>query len=606
MIACLRLFTALCLAALLAACASSPSSSLGELPRTPDASIEQLLEQAATSKTPEQAALLRLSAADLAYRQKDNVRAAKILEQVPVDQLKPAQQVFASTLSAELAMTRNQPKAALTALSHPSLARLGELPEEQQARTLSVQAAALEADGQTLSAAKARVQLAPLLSANAASANNDAIWNLVAALPSDQLQGVATGNDTLAGWASLALAVKSAGTLEQQQSAIDTWRSQHPDHPAALQLPLPLVKLKELASQPLTKIALLLPQEGQLAGVARALRDGFMAAHFQAQQAGQKPPAIEVFDSSRLTSLDDFYRQAQAAGVQLVVGPLEKPLVKQLASRPQLPITTLALNYSDAGQNGPAQLFQFGLAAEDEAREVSRRARADGMVRAVALVPRGEWGDRVLKAFRQDWEANGGTLLAAEHIDQPVALAQQIADLFQLRQSEGRAKSLQNTVGGTVSAQPSRRQDIDFIFLAATPQQGQQIKPTLNFQYAGDVPVYATSHLYSASGDVNQYNDMNGIRFCETPWLLDTNNSLRQQVATQWPQAAGSLGRLYAMGIDAYSLAPRLGQLKALPDNRIEGFSGSLSMNPNQRIERQLPWAEFSGGQVKRLPDTPR
>ena len=67
MIACLRLFSALCLAALLAACASSPSSSLGELPRTPDASIEQLLEQAATAKTPEKAALLRLSAADMAY-----------------------------------------------------------------------------------------------------------------------------------------------------------------------------------------------------------------------------------------------------------------------------------------------------------------------------------------------------------------------------------------------------------------------------------------------------------------------------------------------------------------------------------------------------------
>ena len=362
----------------------------------------------------------------------------------------------------------------------------------------------------------------------------------------------------------------------------------------------------ELTSQPLTKIALLLPQEGQLAGVARALRDGFMAAHFQAQQAGQKPPTIEVFDSSRLTSLDDFYRQAQASGVQLVVGPLEKPLVKKHAAYPQLPITTLALNYSDAGQKGPEQLYQFGLAAEDEAREVSRRARADGMVRAVALVPKGEWGDRVLKAFRQDWEANGGSLLAAQHIDQPVALAQQIADLFQLRQSEGRAKSLQNTVGGAVSAQPSRRQDIDFIFLAATPQQGQQIKPTLNFQYAGDVPVYATSHVYSANGDVNQYNDLTGVRFCDTPWLLDSGNPLRQQVERQWPQAAGSLGRLYAMGIDAFSLAPRLGQLRALPENRIDGLSGSLSMNENQRIERQLPWAEFSGGQVKRLPDTPR
>lgn len=605
MIACLRLFTALCLAALLAACASSPSSSLGELPRTPDASIEQLLDKAATSKSAEDAALLRLSAADLAYKQKDYPRSARILEQVPLDALKPAQQVFASTLTAELAMTRKQPKAALAALAHPSLQRVGELPEQQQARTYSVHAAALEADDQALAAAQQRVLLSPLLSGQAASANNDAIWALVASLPAEQLQQPAS-NETLAGWTSLALAVKRAGTLEQQQAAIDTWKGQHPDHPAAKQLPVALVKLKELASQPLTKIALLLPQEGPLAGVARALRDGFMAAHFQAQQGGQPAPAVQVFDSSRITSLDDFYRQAQAAGVQLVVGPLEKPLVKKLAAYPQLPITTLALNYADAGQSAPPQLFQFGLAAEDEAREVARRARADGKVRAVALVPRGEWGDRVLAAFRKDWESNGGTLLAAERIAQPVALAQQIADLFQLRQSEGRAKSLQSTVGSDIAAQPSRRQDIDFIFLAATPQQAQQIKPTLNFQYAGDVPVYATSNLYSASGDINQYNDMNGIRFCETPWLLDTTNSLRQQVVQQWPQAAGSLGRLYAMGVDAYSLAPRLSQLKALPDNRVEGLSGSLSMNPAQRIERQLPWAEFSGGQVKRLPDTPR
>lgn len=605
MIACLRLLTALCLAALLAACASSPSSSLGELPRTPDASIEQLLEKAASSKSAEDAALLRLSAADLAYKQKDFPRAARILEQVPLDTLKPAQQVFASTLAAELAMSRNQPKAALTALAHPSLQRLAELPTEQQVRTYSVHAAALEADGQALAAAQQRTLLAPLLGGQAASTNNDAIWALVASLPAEQLQQP-TNDQTLAGWTSLAFAVKSAGTLEQQQAAIEAWVKQHPDHPAAQQLPLALTKLKELASQPLTKIALLLPQEGPLAGVARALRDGFMAAHFQAQQSGQPAPAVQVFDSSRIGSLDDFYRQAQAAGVQLVIGPLEKPLVKQLAAKPQLPITTLALNYADAGQKAPPQLFQFGLAAEDEAREVARRARADGMVRAVALVPSGEWGDRVLAAFRQDWEGNGGTLLAAQRIAQPVALAQQIADLFQLRQSEGRAKSLQSTVGSQVAAQPSRRQDIEFIFLAATPQQAQQIKPTLNFQYAGDVPVYATSHVFSASGDANQYNDMNGVRFCETPWLLDANDPLRKQVTAQWPQAGGSLGRLYAMGVDAYRLAPRLGQLKALPDSRIEGQSGSLGMTQNQRVVRQLPWAQFVNGQVQRLPDTPR
>ncbi|MBB3243850.1 hypothetical protein FHW68_005434 [Pseudomonas sp. Tn43] len=603
MIACLRLFTALCLAALLAACASSPSSSLGELPRTPDASIEQLLEQATKSKDPEKAALLRLSAADLAYRQGNAGQSAQILQQVPVEQLKPGQQVFASTLAAELAMVRNQPKAALTALSHPSLQRLGELPAEQQVRTATVHARALEADGQTLAAARERIFIAPMLEGEAASKNHEAIWNLIASLPTDQLQPIT--DDDFGGWIRLALVVKTAGTLEQQQAAIDTWREQNPKHPAAIQLPLPLTKLKELASQPLSKIALLLPQDGPLGSVGKALREGFMAAHYQAQQAGQKPPAIEFYDSSRLTSLDEFYRKAQADGVQLVVGPLEKPLVKQLSARPQLPITTLALNYSE-GEQGPAQLFQFGLAAEDEAREVSRRARADGLHRAAIMVPKGEWGDRVLRAFSQDWQANGGSIVATERVDQPVQLAQQIADMFQLRQSEGRAKSLQSTVGSQVAAQPSRRQDIEFIFLAATPQQAQQIKPTLNFQYAGDVPVYATSHVFSASGDQNQYNDMNGIRFCETPWLLDANDPLRKQVTAQWPQAGGSLGRLYAMGVDAYRLAPRLGQLKALPDSRIQGQSGSLGMTQSQRVERQLPWAEFINGQVQRLPDTSR
>jgi outer membrane PBP1 activator LpoA protein len=593
----LRLFTALFLAALLAACASAPSSNLGELPRTPTASIEQLLEQAANSRSPEEAALLRLTAADQAAKQNDAARASQILAQVKLDLLKPGPQVYASTLLAELALGRNDPKAALAALAHPSLARLSELSLDQQIRTQLVRAKALEADGQLLPAARERVFVAPLLNGEQANQNHEAIWALLYGLPVEQLQGAS--NDEFGGWLSLALAVKSAASLEQQQAAIDNWKAQHPQHPAALQLPQPLLKLRELASQPLTKVALLLPQEGQLAGVARALRDGFMAAHFQAQQAGLNPPSIEVVDSSRLTSLDDFYRQAQAAGVQLVIGPLEKPLVKQLAGRPQLPIATLALNYSDTTQASPPQLFQFGLAAEDEAREVSRRARADGRHNAVALVPKGEWGDRVLAAFRQDWEANGGVLLGSERVDQPVALAQQIAQLFQVRGQAG--GSLQ-----AGQAQPTRRQDVDFIFLASTPQLAQQIKPTLNFQYAGDVPVYATSNIFSASGDQAQYTDMNGILFCETPWLLDPTGTLHQQVTRQWPQAAGSLGRLYAMGIDAFALASRLPQLKALPDSRLPGASGSLGLGANQRVDRQLPWAQFDAGQVKRLPDSPR
>src|SRR3989338_6079068 len=94
MIACLRPISILCLAGLLAACASHPPPPWGELPRTPQANIEQLLQQAAESPI-EQAAALRLSAADLAYKQKDLARASSILEQVQLESLKPAQQIYA-------------------------------------------------------------------------------------------------------------------------------------------------------------------------------------------------------------------------------------------------------------------------------------------------------------------------------------------------------------------------------------------------------------------------------------------------------------------------------------------------------------------------------
>lgn len=576
----------LCIAALLSACASSPSSTLGELPRTPQASTQQMLEEADASD-PAKAALLRLSAADQSMRQGNQAQARQILEQVAIEQLKPAQQMFAKTLEAELALAGNEPQRALQALQHPAFERLAELPVEQQLRTQLARAQALEANDQPLDAARERTFIAPLLSGEAAERNHEAIWSLVSSLPDDELQP--TADTDLSGWLSLAATVKQAGTLGQQQRAIDAWIQQNPNHPAARRLPESLVKLRELADKPLSHVALLLPMDGPLASVARALRDGFLAAHL----AARHDLKIELFDSTRLSSLDDFYQQAAASGVELVIGPLEKDMVRQLANREQLPITTLALNYSDADQKTPPQLFQFGLAAEDEAREVARRAWADGHRRAVALTPRGDWGNRVLQAFRQEWQDLGGTVVAAESLAEPIELANQIADLLQVRSREGN------------ESQPSRSQDIDFLFLAATPQQAQQVRPTLIFQYAGDLPVYATSHLHAATDNRTQYLDLEGIRFTETPWLLNPQLPLRQEIERKWPQARGSLGRLYAMGADAYLLAPSLNQLLVLPETQLDGLSGTLSITPEQRIERRLPWAEFHDGQVQRLADTP-
>lgn len=84
---------------------------------------------------------------------------------------------------------------------------------------------------------------------------------------------------------------------------------------------------------------------------------------------------------------------------------------------------------------------------------------------------RGEWGERVYKAFRQDWEANGGTVVGVEYVDQPVALHSRSPTCSNCAKRRPRQESLQSTVGTDVAAQPSRRQDIEFIFLAVTPQR---------------------------------------------------------------------------------------------------------------------------------------
>src|SRR5690606_8402063 len=261
----------------------------------------------------------------------------------------------------------------------------------------------------------------------------------------------------------------------------------------------------------------------QLPTVARAVRGGVSRAYPPAHHSGQHSPHTSLGHSTWMPSVASMDRHGRPARLRRVVRPPENA-----ASHALGPI---------------AQVQRPTLAAEDEAQSAARRAWHDGMRRAVALVPRGEWGDRVLAAFNRAWQQQGGTLLAARRIDQPVQLARQIADLFQLRQSEARAQRLKEVLGIELAADPARRADVDFIFLAATPLQAQQIRPTLTFQYAGDVPVYATSHLYTGAREGAQLQDLNGIRFSETPWLLDERNPLRDQVSRQWPQASGSLGR---------------------------------------------------------------
>src|SRR5690606_41675201 len=70
----------------------------------------------------------------------------------------------------------------------------------------------------------------------------------------------------------------------------------------------------------------------------------------------------------------------------------------------------------------------------------------------------------------------------------------------------------------------------------------------------------------------------------------------------------GQLGRLFAMGADAWQISKRLPLLQRVEDAAIDGQTGTLTMTPAGAIHRQQVWAKFTNGvpKVQVQADAPR
>ncbi|TXH03879.1 MAG: penicillin-binding protein activator [Nevskiaceae bacterium] len=344
-------------------------------------------------------------------------------------------------------------------------------------------------------------------------------------------------------------------------------------------------------------IALLLPLNGPLATSAGALRDGFVAADTR----NGSHHAVRVYDSG--DSADAAlaaYQQALRDGAQLVVGPLRKDAVAAIAALGQPAVPVLALNYLDDTAKAPFHLFQYGLAPEDEARAAAERAVADGGKRAIALVPRSEWGERVLAALDKRLRDLGGAVLkSARYAPGDTDYGKTIQDLLNLDASDARHKALTGILGEKTEFEQRRRDDIDFIFFAARPSDARMIWPQFRYYRATGLPVYATSLVYDGGGD----NELNGVRFCDMPWMLQNDGAvatLRTELAASQP-AAKSQPRLFAMGLDAYALSTMLLAGQVQTGTIYPAATGGLRMAPDGAIARTLSCAQFRDGGVRSL-----
>ncbi|MBC7182285.1 MAG: penicillin-binding protein activator, partial [Marinobacter sp.] len=478
-------------------------------------------------------------------------------------------------------------------------------PADLMTRAANLQADTFALAENPLSAAMTLILLAQTDSTADAQVIHDQVWSLLEQLPDDQLaaaSGDAIGYEAQ-GWLELARTVRAPDIgIDEQGRIIRSWQNNWPGHPAAQVLPSDLRLIATLADSRPEKIALALPLNGPLATAGKAIRDGFLAAYYLDDSTNRGNTDIRIFDTSA-TPFSELYREISEQDIDLVVGPLEKDALAGLSSMNTLPVPALGLNYLPSGHQAPEGLYQFGLSAEDEARQIADRLAAEGLDQILVLIPQGEWGDRVEQALIQRMAAYEGVVLDIERFFREDNLRAVTADLLGITVSRDRAIQVERTIGLDVEFEPRRRQDADAIVMVAEPTIARQFKPLFAFYFGGDLPVYSPSIIYEGTPSPSRDRDLNGVIFTDIPWVLGEDNELRAKATDIMSGTRGQPGRLFAMGADAWHLSKRLPLLRQVDSASISGQTGVLTMTPQGSIHREQLWAQFKNGIPERLPE---
>ena len=426
------------------------------------------------------------------------------------------------------------------------------------------------------------------------------LWAQLQGLEAEELEQLAASADSyqLLGWIELGRVYRADEfNIRSQLDAIERWQQVWTNHTGAQILPADLASLQSLWDDRPRSIALLLPLQ-QTAGIA--IQEGFLSAYYEALAVSREVPIISVYDTSGLLDVEPVYLDAVAAGADLIIGPLNKELVNQLNSGDRLPVPTLALNYSDSPQIMTGNLFQFGLAPEDEISQAAALAWNSGHRQAAIIAPDTFNYVRLRTAFADAWQNLGGNVVSNVTYGDTNDYSDVVKRLMAIDSSEQRAADLLDLLPRTnLEFTPRRRQDIDFIFLVANPRQGRLIKPTLAFYFAGDIPVYALPSIFDGTIDSAENRDLEGIWFTDAPWLFDSAPPLRQRADAELRPVPGPLQRLRALGVDSFRLYPHLQQLANAEVPSIPGTTGVLSLSGHQRIYRELEVARFRNGKVE-------
>jgi len=561
--------------------------------------IEELLAQASRRSGVE--------AADLSIRAMEEMlnadlpeRAFDLAQQTGRLNFLPAElQLRLALVQTEIALLQGQPEVALRwltgSISNQLVSVFESSPPLRETYYLKL-GVAYSDNRQYADAVIAYLQLSDRPQADSISAH-DRIWDTINKLDDEQLGDFADAANSYEsrGWIELTRVVRSNQfSIKSQLDSMTRWNRTWNRHSAANQLPTALVDLQQVWEQRPKHIALILPLKTP---TGNAIQEGFISAYYQALAVSREVPRLSVYDSSDISLIQPVYDEAVASGADLIIGPFDKALVNQLQRQRQLPVPTLALNYADDPLPSTENLFQFGLSPEDEIEQAASLAWNAGHKNAAIITPQSDAYLRWQTMFADIWSAKGGAVVSQSTFGGERAYSDVIKSLMAIDSSESRAERLLNLLPrNNMQFTPRRRNDIDFIFLIANPIQGRQIKPTLAFYYAENVPVYSLPSIYNGLDNQSADQDLNDIIFTDAPWVLNSSDPLKSEMDLSLRPAQGLLLRLRAMGVDSFRLYARLQQLADRQLESLQGVTGELSMEEGGRIHRSLNVVRFVNG----------
>lgn len=293
------------------------------------------------------------------------------------------------------------------------------------------------------------------------------------------------------------------------------------------------------------RVALLVPQTGPDAAVGTSIADAVTLALLDSRS-----------DRVRITTYDTGLgaaaaaQQAIADGNKLILGPLladDVRAVQPVARAANVPLISFSNDSSVAGNGTYLLGFEPGQAVS----RVVAHARAAGLTRFGALVPRSTYGERALASMRDAVTASGGTLVAFEPYDRSATGL------------SGAARRLGRTAG------------LEAILIADAGQTAIRAVPILRESGATSARILGTE-LWNTESALSGAAPMRGA------WYASVSDTLFGQLATRYRERYGRTPyRIASLGYDAVLLTVRMTRDwrpgTVFPQNRLfasDGFGG--------------------------------